>query len=72
MASVAFLVNTSSLGVGADERRDVGAALLVGVGGLLHQLVRTAVHRAVGRGQKLAFGVERPAPGRCDVAPESR
>ena len=33
------------VGIGADERGDVGAALLVGVGGLLHQLVRAAVHR---------------------------
>ncbi len=46
------------VGVGADEGRDVGAALLVGVGGLLHQLVRTAVHRAVGRGQEVTLGVE--------------
>ena len=40
------------VGVGADERGDVGAALLVGVGGLLHQLVRAAVHGAVGCGQE--------------------
>ena len=46
------------VGLGADEGRDVGAALFVGVGGLLHQLVRTAMHRAVGRGQKVTFGVE--------------
>jgi hypothetical protein len=46
------------VGVGADERRYVGAALLVGVGGLLHQLVRSAVHRAVGGGQEVALGVE--------------
>ena len=46
------------VGVGADERRDVGAALLVGVGGLLHQLMRAAVHRAVRRDQEVALGVE--------------
>ena len=46
------------VGVGTDERGDVGAALLVGVGGLLHQLVRAAVHPAVGRGEEFAFGVE--------------
>ena len=46
------------VGVGADERRDVGAALLVGVGGLFHQLVRAAVHPAVGGDQKLALGVQ--------------
>ena len=33
--------------VGADERRDVGTTLLVGVGGFLHQLVRAAVHGAI-------------------------
>ena len=44
--------------VGADERRDVGAALLVGVGGLLHQLVCTSVHGAVGGDEEIAFGVE--------------
>ena len=46
------------IGIGADERGDLGAALLVGVGGLLHQLVRAAVHRAVGGDEKVAFGVE--------------
>ncbi len=46
------------VGVGADERGDVGAALLVGVGRLLHQLVRAAVHPAVGGEQEFAFGVE--------------
>ena len=35
------------IGIGADERRDVGAALLVGVGGLLHQLVCTTMHGTV-------------------------
>ena len=44
--------------VSADERGDVGAALLVGVGGLLHQLMRAAVHPAVGRGEEFAFGIE--------------
>ena len=46
------------VGLRTDERRDVGTALLVSVGGLFHQLVRTTVHRAVGRGQELPFGVE--------------
>ncbi len=46
------------VGVGADERGDVGAALLVGIGGLLHQLMRAAVHPAVGRGEEFAFGIE--------------
>ena len=58
------------VGIGADERRDVGAALLVGVGGLLHQLVRTAVHRAVGGGQEVALGVEhlhRPLRGGAGI-----
>ena len=44
--------------VGADESGDIGTALLVGVGGLLHQLMRAAVHRAVGGGEEFAFGVE--------------
>ena len=46
------------LGGGADERGDVGTALLVGVGGLLHELVRTAVHGAVVMGQEIPLGVE--------------
>ena len=46
------------VGVSADERGDVGPALLVGIGGLLHQLVRASVHRAVGGGEEFAFGVE--------------
>ena len=57
-------------GLGADECRDVGAALLVGVGGLLHQLMRTAVHRAVGSRQEVPFGVEhlnRPLRGGAGI-----
>ena len=46
------------VGIGPDERRDVGAALLVGVGGLFHQLMRAAVHPAIGGKQKLALGVQ--------------
>ena len=43
---------------GPDEPRDIGPARLEGVGGLLHQLVRTTVHCTVGGGQKLTFGIE--------------
>ena len=43
---------------GPDEPRDIGPARLEGVGGLLHQLVGTAMHRAVRRDQKLPLGVE--------------
>ncbi len=46
------------LGPGTDERSDVGAALLVGVGGFFHQLVRAAVHPAVGGEQEFPLGVE--------------
>jgi hypothetical protein len=46
------------VGIGADELGDVGAALLVGVGRLLHQLVRAAVHSTIACQQELAFGVE--------------
>ena len=41
-----------------DERRDIGSALLKGVGGLFHQLVSAAVHRAVRGREELPFGVE--------------
>ena len=41
-----------------DERRDTGPAQFERVGGLLHQLVRAAVHGAVGGGQEASFGVE--------------
>jgi hypothetical protein len=34
------------------------SALLVGVGGLLHQLMGAAVHGAVRRGQEVPLGVE--------------
>src|SRR4029079_14770244 len=57
-------------GVGADEGGDVGAALLIGGGGLLHQLVRAAVHRAVGGGQKGPLGVanlQRPLRGGAGI-----
>ena len=67
---MAFLVNISSSLSSADKRRGVGAALFVGVGGLLHQLVRTAVHRAIGRQQELALGIEhlqRPLRRRAGV-----
>ncbi len=56
--------------VGADERRDVGAALLVGVGGFLHQLMRAAVHGAVRGGEEVAFGIEdlrRPLRGGAGI-----
>ena len=46
------------VGIGTDERRDVGTPLFVGVRSLLHQLVRTAMNGAVGGDQKLTFGVE--------------
>ena len=46
------------IGIGTDERGDVGSALLVSVGGLLHQLVRAAVHRAIGGGEEFTLGVE--------------
>ena len=58
------------VGIGADERRDVRTTLLVGVGGLFHQLMRAAVHATVGRRQELAFGVEnldRPLRGRTGI-----
>ena len=43
---------------GADEAGDIGSAVLEGVGGLLHELMGPAVHRAVGGGQEVSFGVE--------------
>ena len=43
---------------GTDERRDIGSALLEGVGGLLHQLMCATVHRTVGGGEEIPFGVE--------------
>lgn len=59
------------VGVGAHERGDIGAALLVGVGGLLHQLVRAAMDRAVGCDQN-SRSASSTWTGRCDVAPESK
>ena len=46
------------IGIRTDERSDVRAALFIGIGSLFHQLMRTTVHPAVGRDQKLALGVE--------------
>ena len=58
IASVAFLVNTSSSASAPTNAAIVGPPLFVGVGGLLHQLVRASVHRAVGGDQEVALGVE--------------
>ncbi len=55
---MAFLVKASSSASDPDERGDVGAAELVGVGGLLHQLMGTAMHGAVVMGQEVSLRVE--------------
>ena len=46
------------VGIGTDEGGDVGPAVLVGVGRLLHQLVCATMHPAVGRAEELPLGVE--------------
>ena len=71
MPSVAFLVNTSSSGAAPTNAAMRARARLVGVGGLLGQLVRAAMHGRVVLLEELALGVEHRR-GRCDVAPESR
>ena len=56
--------------VGPDERRDPRAGRLVGVGGLLGELVRAAVHRGVVLLEERPLGVEhlpRPLGGRPRV-----
>ena len=43
---------------GPDESRDIGPARLEGVGGFFHQLMSTAMHRTVRRGEELPLGIE--------------